>query len=407
MSADPLKPLRAARARTLDVFGGLPDSVLAAWPDPEFSPLCWHLGHVAFTEAHWLLAHVGGEASLSAPFAARYAQDGCAKVDRNAGYDRSELFAYLQRVRDVVEKRYAALHRAHPLMDGDYLAGFLADHENQHRETMAYVLGCVRDAQAPREAPPAPLLEDSGPPPAIPFDGVAPDGGAAIIGTDDPRVYDNERCAHRVALAPFALDGHPVTAAAWQRFVRAGGYARDDLWSVEGRAWRVAASVGLPKGWRPAGASHTRVRLDGSFALDGAEPVCGVSFHEAEAYARFAGGRLPTEQELEHAARVQRRGPRVIGLGSTGPAAVQRSDGVATDLLGNVWEWTASTFVPYPGFAPHPYRGYSEPYFDGAHRVLRGGSFATDPAIARPTFRNWYVPATRQVFAGLRVAYDR
>ncbi len=148
------------------------------------------------------------------------------------------------------------------------------------------------------------------------------------------------------------------------------------------------------------------MRLDGAWAMDGREPVVGVSAHEAEAYARFAGGRLPTETELEHAMRTQGAEPRVAGLAERGPVPVLPSESEATDLLGNVWEWTASAFAPYPGFEPHPYRGYSTPYFDGVHRVLRGGSFATDPAIARPTFRNWYVPGTRQIFAGLRVAYD-
>ncbi len=399
MSSDPLAALRGARARTLAAFGDLPDDILATWPDPEFSPLCWHLGHIAFTEAHWLLRHVGGDGSLSVPYADRFAQDGRDKSERNVGYDRGELFGYLEEVRSAVAARYADLDGAHPLMAAHYLAGFLADHENQHRETMAYVLGCVRDAQAPAELPPAPLLQDEGPPPRVEVT-----GGNVVVGTDAPSAYDNERPAHAIGVAPFALDGHPVTAAAWQRFVRAGGYAREELWTPAGWAWREAQGITLPKGWRPAGDSHTRVRLDGTFALDGREPVCGISAHEADAYARFAGARLPTEHELEAAAREAR--PRIVGLGTTGPAPVVRADDHPTDLLGNVWEWTASAFVPYPGFRPHPYRGYSEPYFDGRHRVLRGGSFATDPAIARPTFRNWYVPETRQIFAGLRLAHD-
>ncbi len=388
--------LDAARERTLAIYGELPDEVLGAWPDPEFSPLCWHLGHIAFTEAHWLLAKVGGDGALSVPYARRYAQDGCAKSERSAGYDREELFAYLRRVRDAVRERYAALDPSHPLMRDDYLARFLASHENQHRETMAYVLGCHRERMggAPDEAPP---LVDDGEPARLDFE-----GGVVPVGTDDPHAYDNERGAHEVTLAPFAIDAHPVTAAAWRRFVDAGGYEREALWTAEGWAWRDANDVSLPKGWRPVGENVVRVRLDGCWAMEGREPVVGISAHEAEAYARFVGGRLPTEAELEHAARVTSASPRVAGLEHHGPTPVALGE---SDLLGNVWEWTASAFAPYPGFTPHPYRGYSEPYFDGEHRVLRGGSFATDRAIARPTFRNWYAPHTRQIFAGVRVAY--
>ena len=402
--SDPLAALEAARSRTLARFGELPDSVLSAWPDPDFSPLCWHLGHIAFTEAHWLLGRVGGDGSLSKPWAHRFAQDGCPKRERNAGYDRAELFGYLDRVRAEVRRRYRELDRSHPLMREDYLARFLADHERQHRETMAYVLGCVHDAAGFLGTGAGVPLVDDGPPPRIPFE-----GGAVVQGTDDPFAYDNERPAHRAQVEPFALDAHPVTAAAWQRFIDAEGYQREELWSPEGWRWRGEHAITRPKAWVPVGAGYTRVRLDGSHALDGREPVCGISWYEADAYARFVGGRLPSEGELEHAMRVAtargRAEPRVAGLRTSGPEPVVVDDETPTDLLGNVWEWTATAFAPYPGFEPHPYRGYSEPYFDGGHRVLRGGSFATDPAIARATFRNWYVPGTRQIFAGLRVAW--
>lgn len=398
--SDALAILDAARERTLAVYGDLPDAVLGAWPDPAFSPLCWHLGHIAFTEALWLLGEVGGDDSLAAPHAHRYAQDGCPKAERNEDYERSALFAYLAQVRQAVRARYRSLRVDHPLMSDDYLVRFLANHENQHRETMAYVLGCFRErAGEPRSH--APPLTDDGPPARIAFA-----GGPTTIGTDDPHAYDNERRAHEVVLEPFALDAHPVTAAAWAHFIAAGGYERRELWSEAGWRWREARGIRAPKGWRRAGEGWVRVRLDGTWSMDGREPVVGVSCHEAEAYACFAGGRLPTEAELEHAMRARGAEPRIAGLTERGPMPVLPSEREATDLLGNVWEWTATPFAPYPGFEAHPYRGYSAPYFDGAHRVLRGGSFATDPAIARPTFRNWYVPETRQVFAGLRLARD-
>jgi len=156
------------------------------------------------------------------------------------------------------------------------------------------------------------------------------------------------------------------------------------------------------------------------------EPVCGVSFFEAEAFAQFEGRRLPTEAEWERAAswdpaggkRVhawgdappdRRHANHDLVAGGPTPVAAHPSGASALgchDLHGNVWEWTSSVFAPYPGFAPFGYEGYSVPYFDGAHRVLRGGSFATSPEILRATFRSWYQPQVREIFAGFRCAED-
>ncbi|MEM1415440.1 MAG: SUMF1/EgtB/PvdO family nonheme iron enzyme [Myxococcota bacterium] len=385
----------ASRARTLAFVRELPDDVLASWPDAEFSPICWHLGHVAYTEARWALAEVLGDRRLVDAFVRRFDQKGCPKAERADGYDRGALFAYLEEVRDAVRARRDDLG-AHPLLEGGYLPWFLACHEDQHRETMAYVLGMVRQNAAPpvHDAPP---LADDGPAPRMNLA-----GGALVLGHDRALAYDNERPGTPAEVGPFGLDGHPVTSAAWMRFMDAGGYADNAFWDDEGWTWREREEVRSPRGWVRAGGGVWRARLGGWRAVDGREPVCGVSWWEARAYARWAGGRLPREAEWELAARDHGRG-RILDLIQDGPRPVAPG---APDLLGNVWEWTEDAFAPRPGFVAHPYRGYSAPYFDGVHRVLRGGSFATHPRVARPRFRNWYVPETRQIFAGLRLAYD-
>jgi len=401
----PLDHLRATRAETLRFVEALPDEVLTAWPDPEFSPICWHLGHVAFTEAHWTLARCLGDLSLSAPFAARFAQDGCAKSERAKGHSRDALFGYLREVRAELEARWERLDPEHALMKDDFLPWFLAMHEHQHRETMALVLGMARERDARGLGLEDAFTELAD---AAPLEALATDdddrffelsGGEVVLGTDSRLAYDNERPPMPVVLDAFAVATHPVTSGAWASFMLAGGYEERALWSEAGWAWRDG--VAAPRGWAVAEGRVVRVRLDGIAPVDPEEPVCGVSFFEATAFARWRGARLPSEGEWEHAAKTLGAHDPVWSLRTTGPMPVREG---ATDLLGNVWEWTSSTFARRPGFVAFPYRGYSEPYFDGAHRVMRGGSFATHPAIARPSFRNWYVPETRQCFVGLRLA---
>jgi ergothioneine biosynthesis protein EgtB len=201
-----------------------------------------------------------------------------------------------------------------------------------------------------------------------------------------------------VELGAFALARHPVTQSQFAAFMADGGYRRHALWSRQGWAWRETEAVARPLHWRRDAPDH---------------PVAGVSAYEAEAFCRWAGARLPTEFEWEHAARnlvvsaeCGNLGGVHLGTTPVGRFPGGRSADGADDLFGNVWEWTASDFAPYPGFRPWPYAGYSQAWFDGRHRVLRGGSWATRSFALRRSFRNWYVPETRQIFAGFRPARD-
>ncbi len=374
--------LTAAREATLACVADLDDAALRAQPDPSFSPIGWHLGHVAFTEALWILRRCGGDDTLVAPYARAWAQDGCPKSERAHQPPRQELLGYMQAVRSrvLVHLPRLAIHGDDPLTRDGFVGWLVEAHEHQHRETMAIVRQLELERQLAIAEPPPPSLFGSGSP-MIGFE-------AACVerGTSERLRYDNERPAHEVEVAAFELDAAPATVGAWERFRADGGYARPELWTDEGWAWRASQSVHWPRGLTADRDGRlARPRVDGALApVRADEPVLGVSFYEAEAFARWRGARLPTEAEWERAARAD--DPRV------------------EQLFGAVWQWTSTPFAPYPGFEAFPYRGYSEPYFDGVHRVLRGGSTVTDPRIATSTFRNWYQPWVRAIFAGVRCA---
>ncbi len=351
----------ACRAGTLDIFEGMTEAEFREPIHPQFSPLGWHLGHIAYTEAAWLIAKCG-ERPLPRP-----EFEGIFHVDAVPKAERSRRIPDLDTVKD-----YAASVRtemldcldAVPIDRQERLWRFVLQHEAQHTETVQLLL-------ALRESGNAKAAASGGDRPAI--DWVALPGGSVTVGLESADALDNECPRHAVTLAPFEIARDPVRQAQYAAFMADGGYVRRELWSDAGWAWLQAEPVEAPLYWRPDAPDL---------------PGCGVSAHEAEAFCRWAGGRLPTEFEWEAA------------------TAQVKADGGPRDMLGHVWEWTASTFAPYPGFEPWPYPGYSQTYFDGRHRVLRGGSWATRPWARRPSFRNWYTPDTRQIFAGFRCARD-
>jgi iron(II)-dependent oxidoreductase len=254
------------------------------------------------------------------------------------------------------------------------------------------------------------------------------DAAGATIGTDDRRrAYDNERPRHDAGLAPFWIDRTPVTNGEYLEFMSDGGYRRSELWSEAGLAWLAESKAEAPKYWWRENGSWLRRSMDRVTAPDPDAPVVHVCYHEAEAFARWAGKRLPTEHEWEVAASwdATRSVARDYPWGDA-PATPRRAnvDQLAFDvapvdtfeanvaasgcsgMIGDVWEWTSSDFAGYPGFVAFPYSEYSEVFFGTEYKVLRGGSWATRPGAIRNSFRNWDYPIRRQIFSGFRCARD-
>jgi iron(II)-dependent oxidoreductase len=298
-------------------------------------------------------------------------------------------------------------------------------HEYQHNETILQTLqlkqGRPYTPYARVELPPGAQSAGAGAMVRFP-------GATVTIGTDDrSAAYDNERPRHAVELAPFHIDVHPVTNGEYLGFMEAGGYERRELWSDAGWRWLQEARVSAPKYWeRRDGAWWSRT-MDRTGPVDPSHPVCHVCWHEADAFARFAGKRLPTELEWEAAAswdpstgtaRTYPWGEEPpsrelanldqLGFGTTGIGAYPRNVSPigCSGMIGDVWEWTSSDFGPWPGYESFPYKEYSEVFFGPDYKVLRGGSWATRPGAVRNTFRNWDYPIRRQIFSGFRCARD-
>jgi iron(II)-dependent oxidoreductase len=241
---------------------------------------------------------------------------------------------------------------------------------------------------------------------------------------DEPFVFDNEKWAHPVELRPFAIAKGPVTQAEFASFVEDEGYRRQELWSEAGWSWREGAHAAGPTYWRREGKGWLRRDFDRWVSLEAHRPVVHVNWYEADAYSRWAGRRLPTEAEWEAAAAAgsddlsapKRRFPwgdeppssamahldgQALGCCDVGALAAGDSYFGCRQMIGNVWEWTASDFLPYPGFVVDPYRDYSQPWW-GTHKVLRGGAWMTRSRLLRNTWRNFYQPDRRDVYAGFR-----
>ena len=380
--------MEECRRSTLSLFEGTDDGTFCRQAHPDFSPVGWHLGHIAYTEYLWLLEHGAGYPPQSLEYRRLFAADGLPKCDRVHLPTLPEVQTYLETVRSQV---FDYLEVA-PLDEQERLWRWLLQHESQHCETIAIVLELIKRHEArgmkheveerswvmghgsldqdkgqrtedkgqlaiqnPKskiQNPDSPMLQI----PAGPF----------AMGSETIEALDNERPIHQVDLETYWIDLVPVTCQQYWVFMTSGGYQNPEWWSSEGWQWLQDHPVTQPLYWIEAAELED-------------QPVCGVNWYEADAYARFVGKRLPTEAEWEKATHWN-----------------------SENMLGQVWEWTDSWFAGYPGFTAYPYRGYSQAYFDDQHRVLRGGSRATRRWALRPTFRNWYHPHVREIFAGFR-----
>jgi iron(II)-dependent oxidoreductase len=405
--------LRDARARTLELTVDLDD---AQWMGPRLpivNPIRWELGHVAWFQELWTLRRHGAR-SIRRDADSLYDS---ARIAHDTRWDlplpgRRETLAYLS---DVLARSVGAVVDRDP-----YFHELVLFHEDMHGEALTYTrqtLGYGEPRCALREE-----LAEAGP---CPGDVEVPGARYALGATPaDGFVFDNEKWAHPVNVATFRIARAPVTNEQYASFVESGGYADRAVWSEAGWAWRTRNAATHPVYWERAREGFRVRAYDRHEPVWPHRPVLHVCWYEADAYCRWAGRRLPTEAEWELAASTPDK--RKFPWGDAPPgrdhANLDGRFGVTADvgafamgdsaygcrqMTGNVWEWTASDFQPYPGFVVDPYKEYSEPWFATPHKVLRGGCWATRARLLRNTWRNFYPPDRRDVFAGFRtVALD-
>ena len=417
--------LRRARDRSTLLTDAVDEDDLVRQHSTLMSPLVWDLAHIGSQEELWLVRDVGGREPLRPDIDEIYD----AFQHTRASRPELPLLAPAQArayVREVREKALDVL-AASPLsgrrlVRDAFAFGMIVQHEQQHDETML-ATHQLRTGAPVLHAPPPPWPLA---PPAF-TEALVPAGAFTMGTSTEPWALDNERPAHEVWVDAFVIDTALVTNGAWAEFIAEGGYDDPRWWSDTGWAYRVEANLAAPRFWHRDGDGWARDRFGVREPVDPREPVVHVCFHEAAAFAAWAGKRLPTEAEWEKAARHDpatgrsRRfpwgdtdpGPEHANLGQrhlrparAGAYPAGASPLGVHQLVGDVWEWTSSDFALYPGFAAFPYREYSEVFAGPEYKVLRGGSFGTDAAAVRGTFRNWDHPIRRQIFAGLRLARD-
>jgi gamma-glutamyl hercynylcysteine S-oxide synthase len=419
------RELAGARQRTGLLTGCVDEADLVAQHSPLMSPLVWDLAHVANQEELWLLREVGGREPMHPEIDPLYDAFEHPRSERPTlpllppDEARSYGHEVRGRVLDLLERSRFDGSR---LLEGGFAFGMIAQHEVQHDETMLITHQIRTGAPVLAAAPPPPAAADAS---RLPREVIVP-GGPFTMGTStQPWALDNERPAHTVQVDPFFIDTTPVTCGAYAEFIADGGYDEPRWWTADGWEHRQRAGLSAPLYWSRDGGQWLRTAFGRTEAITQAEPVMHVCWYEADAYARWAGRRLPTEAEWEKAARFD----PVTGLTRSYPWGEQEPDGSranlgqtflrpapagsypagaapcgARQLIGDVWEWTSSDLLPYPGFTAWPYREYSEVFFGPEYKVLRGGSFAVSPVACRSTFRNWDYPIRRQIFAGFRTA---
>ena len=417
-----------ARGHTLALIEDLTDEQLMGPQMEIVNPPLWEIGHVAWFQEYWVLRHLNRRAPILANGDALYDS---AKVAHDTRWhlplpSREQTLAYMQEVLDRITDTYQ--HQNEIETQAEYFLSLALFHEDMHdeafgytRQTLSYPKPCfdVNGAQSSADVTTGKDLGDS----HIP-------GGRFLLGSlpDRPFVFDNEMDAHEVEVEPFAISRTAVTNAEYADFVDDRGYEREEFWSTAGWCWRQTVNAKHPVYWRRESGDWLRRAFDKMVPLENFLPILHVNWFEAEAFCCWAKRRLPSEAEWEMAASAApnsdsydiNKSKRKFPWGNEMPnpnqahldwrlggcvdvRALPESDSRfgCRQMIGNVWEWTASDFNPYPSFKPGPYKEYSAPWF-GDHKVLRGGCWATRSRLIHNAYRNFYKPDRRDVWAGFR-----
>jgi iron(II)-dependent oxidoreductase len=415
--------LQDARAVELDLLDGLSDDEMLGPRGHFIEPPLWEMGHVGWFQEYWILRHLDGAPSLL------QGSDGIydafhVSYTRRWDHPYPSRACTLEYITEVLRRCIARFDGREPTADETYFYTLAALHEDMHAENLTLIL------QTHGYGRPKLSLHDSAwmaPPVDLTYRprDVSVPGGTFLLGAerDAPFVFDNEKWAHPVEVAPFRIASTPVTNAEFQAFVDDGGYRRRECWSRRGWDWRRREGAEHPLFWiRDGEGRWGERRFEALAPLDPWHPVAHVNWYEADAFCRWAGRRLPTEAEWEMAATLdvatgeKRRFPWGVEPPTPDRANLDYRAGGVIDvralpggdspvgcrqMIGNVWEWVEDTFQPYPGFVCDPYAEYSLPYF-GQKKVLRGGGWTTRSRLIRATWRNFYKRQRRNILAGFR-----
>lgn len=410
--------LRASRSHLEHITRGLDGDRLLGPKLDIVNPPLWELGHVAWFQEYWCLRQLGPGRVADSILPNADALYDSAKVAHATRWDLPlpDLNATRAYQREVLERVTRRLERETDNGDLRYYAQLALFHEDMHAEAFHYTRQTLGyESPLPARVPGPGALGHG-------TKDVLFEGGPFLLGAPrgDSFVFDNEKWAHEVTLAPFRISRTPVTNEEYADFVDSRGYERREWWDEDGWAWRSRVGLVAPVYWKKQDGEWMQRQFDQAFELRAADPVLHVSWHEAQAWCRYARRRLPTEAEWEFAASwndgapgkrhfpwgQEPPAPDLANLEGAGVAPVEEypaGDSAAgcRQMIGNAWEWTSSTFQPFPGYVVDPYREYSQPWF-GTHKVLRGGSFATTRRLIRNTWRNFFTPGRNDIFAGFR-----